>query len=412
MAAPAVHKFKLSTLSGAEYNPRKIDDAAMKGLRESLQLYSLLEMPVVNVHGGKTVVVSGHQRIAALLAEGYEAADCVVVDYDPIKEKMANLTMNNPGIQGTYDPLKALPSLEKIVAEIPQPDTAGFEALMNKVRHDAERIGKNLAKTQATDEANAAPKVSKAKSKPGLIYRLGAHRLYSGSFQDGLTKLLGKKRPKAAVTDPPYRVAYEGTVETPKEGIKNDDLSDADWAEFLIAMTKTLISVVDGPCYVFMSDLERYSLHAAWLAQGGVVQRWLTWVKDHFTLNPLTAAAVDYKPQSEPCLYGWRAGLNPPAPQKARTNVLEYPRLRKTVLHPSQKPVELIRDLVMDATEPGDIVLDMFMGSGTTLVAAEELGRVCYGCELDLVHCDTIRQRWAQQVHGPEADWLALTKPA
>lgn len=409
MHEPMTKKFKLSELDAATYNPRAIKDDALKGLRESLDLYGMLEMPVVNVHGGKRIIVSGHQRITALIAEGFEAADCVVVDYDPLKEKMANLTMNNPAIQGLFDPVKAMPSLEKILAEIPRPDVAGFESLMNGVRAQAEKIGKNLAKTEANDDeaekAEGAPK-----SKVGATYALGKHRLFCGRMEVGVAKLLGKKKAAALITDPPYRVAYMGPANNLNDGIENDDMKPEEWAEFLATFAKIALKVTDGPCYVFMSNQELPALQIAWTQAGGHIERWIQWVKDSHTLNPVTAAAVDYKPQSEPCLYGWRNGVTPIAPGVARTNVFEFPRYKKVVLHPTMKPVELIRELMQDATQPGDLVVDAFLGSGTTLVVAEELGRVCYGCEMDPKFCDVIRQRWAQQTHGEKANWTALTK--
>jgi DNA modification methylase len=134
------------------------------------------------------------------------------------------------------------------------------------------------------------------------------------------------------------------------------------------------------------------------------VHRWLFWAKDRFTLG-----RGDYHHMHEPCLFGARQGVAVKISAQY-TNVLEYPKPQTNELHPTQKPVELIRDIVLASTDTNDIVFDPFAGSGTTLVVCEEQRRTCYAVEISPKHCDTIRKRWAEQVHGPDCDWRVLTK--
>lgn len=397
MNSPTIKKLCLSELEFSSYNPRAITDPAFQGLRESLAGLGMLEVPVVNVFDHKQRIISGHQRCAALLAEGYTHADCIVVEFDDTKEQMANLTMNNPAIQGMFDPVKSLPSLESIKADLPKPDHMQFEALRLEI---AQQVDKGEKKANAKDATPAPEK--KPHSKHGTTYQLGEHRLYCGDSLKlkGLKKFLGKKA-KVCITDPPYNVAYHGKT---GETIKNDDMERAAWLKFLDGVTTLILAATDGPCYVFMGSKELPALESLWIQNGGVVCRWLYWVKHHFNIGH-----SDYHHQYEPIMFGWKQGNDPANPKQLRTNVLEFPKPSINALHPTQKPVDLIRVLMEDSTEEGDTVFEPFAGSGTTLVVAEELGRRCLACELDLQHADTTRRRWAEQVHGEGCNWRKLT---
>lgn len=399
-----IAKFVLKELEHASYNPRFISTEAMQGLRESLSGLGLLEMPIVNVHGGKKRLVGGHQRVKALLADGFQYVDCVVVDFDEAREMAANLSMNSPAIRGEFDVRAAVPLLDKIVSELPAPNAMGLGLLAVDMTALAERLGPLVPPSAAADETPTASKDA-VDSKPGTVYALGAHRLLCGDAMVHASKLFGKKKvADACVTDPPYGVAYEqaGTGET----LQNDDLEGEAWVTFLRAACEVIVDRTEGPCYVFMSSKEIPALDSAWSHAGGQRHRWMFWAKDRFTLG-----RGDYHHMHEPLLFGSSAKITPPKTKAPRTNVLEFPKPQTNDLHPTQKPVELIRLLVEDATEKGEIVFDPFAGSGTTLVVCEELGRVCYAADIEPKHCDTIRRRWAEQTHGIGCAWKDLTKP-
>jgi len=401
LAKPIIRKFRLSDLEGAEYNPRGITDSAFAGLRESLSELGMLEMPVVNIADGKKRLVSGHQRVAAMKAEGITHADCACVSLDEALEKMANITMNNPAIQGSWDIEKALPSLETISVALPKPEQMRFNDLTDEIRREAEKMAKASAKkSEASSELPTTPPTPA--SKPNKVYKLGKHRLFSGPCEVGIPLLLGKTKAAACVTDPPYGVAYETSD---GESIENDNLKGEAWVKFLSDITGVILKYTDGPCYVFMASKEIPALSRAWGENGGVIHRWLIWAKDRFTLS-----RGDYHHQYEPCLYGYKSGVVPANPETPRTNVLEFPKPKTNDLHPTQKPTDLIKALVLDCSKQDDVVIEPFGGSGTTLAVCEETGRVCMACELDLFHVDTIRKRWAEQVHGVGCDWKKLTK--
>lgn len=397
-----VIRMRLTNLSGASYNPRTIADAAFSGLRESIREFGMLEMPVVNKIDGEFRLVSGHQRVQAMLAEGVEFADCLVVTLTPEQEKIANLTMNNPAIRGTFDAQKAIEILPDLTANLPKPDYAKFDELLADIRSKVDRMHVS-AGAEAAEAASEKPK-GKPKSKNGTVYVLGKHRLFCGDFAKGVTTLgLTKKKAKACLTDPPYNVDYESAS---GDSIKNDSMGAAEWTAFISQIASSILKVTTGPSFVCMSSKEVPSLARAWTEGGGAIVRWLFWAKDRFTLS-----RGDYHHQHEPILLGHAAGASVML-NTGLSSVLEFPKPASNELHPTQKPVALIRALMLACTEGGDLVFDPFLGSGTTLVVAEEVGRVCYGCELDERFADAIRKRWAEQVHGEGCDWVKLTPAA
>ena len=396
LTEPTIKKLRLADIADAPYNPRHIADAAFQGLRDSLKAFGMLEMPVVNTHGKKLRLISGHQRVAALKADGVEWTDCIVVDFDTTQEKVANLTMNNPAIRGTFDVIKAADLIPDLSADLPSPNFAGFDKLLDGIRDKADR----LAATNGAEAGDKTPKVTKPKSKPGTVYKLGRHRIYCGDFDDGLTAMLGKKKADLCVTDPPYNVAYESAS---GDSIKNDEMTADDWRKFMARICKAIVTRTKGVSYVFMSSKELPSLFEAWEKSDGAVLGLLVWAKDRFTLS-----RSDYHHQHEPILLGCPNGATPEF-EGLHTNVIECPKPSTNNLHPTQKPTALIRMLLEDASSPGDVVIDPFCGSGTTLMVAEELGLTCYASDLDPRFVDVVRKRWAEQVHGEGVKWVAKT---
>jgi DNA modification methylase len=399
---PVVEKMRLADIELAEYNPREIADHAFEGLIDSIKGLGLLEVPVVNCAVKPPRCVSGHQRIRALMDDGYEYADCIVVKFDDTTEKTANLTMNNPAVRGHWDASKALPELEDISSKLPKLDSMGFARLQEQIRSLLPSVKKLHHRARdRTPEASDAPK-----SKQETVYKLGEHRLLCGDIMEpgSLQDLFGKKKAHLCLTDPPYNVDYENYY---WEGIDNDKMDKAAWTLFLTAMCKIILSITKGPSYVFCATRFLPDVFESWLMNKGEVHRWVVWAKDAWNLSP-----ADYMHQLDFILYGGRAGVALPKPNRVCTNVLEFKKPKVNALHPCQKPVELVTQLLEDGSQEGQIVFDPFGGSGTTLVAAEDLGRVCYMAEMNPSHCDTIRMRWAEQVHGEDCAWESLTPSA
>lgn len=396
---PVVEKLKLSDIELAPYNPREIEDFAFEGLGDSLKGLGLLEVPVINMTVAPPRCISGHQRIKVLIEDGFEYADCIVVHFDETTEKTANLTMNNPAIQGHWDPAKALPELEDISSKLPKLDSMGFARLQEQIRSMLPSLKK--LHHRARDRTPSAPDTHESRDE--TVYKLGDHRLYCGDIlQPGaLQDLFKKKKAHICLTDPPYNVDYENYY---WEGIDNDKMDKDAWTLFLTAMCKLILSITKGASYVFCATRFLPDVFESWLMNKGEVHRWLVWAKDAWNLSP-----ADYMHQLDFILYGGRAGVVLPKPNRVCANVLEFKKPKVNALHPCQKPVELVTQLIEDGSEEGQIIFDPFGGSGTTLVAAEDLGRVCYMAEVNPSHCDTIRMRWADQVHGEDCNWSNLT---
>lgn len=388
----AFQRFRLADLEGASYNPRAISSSAYQGLRDSLKEFGLLEVPVVNTHEGGKRLVSGHQRVQAMIEDGVEFADCLAVELDPTAERVANLTMNNPAIRGTYDPVEALKHLPDIERDLPRPDFAGFDAQATWLREWAGRLT-TMRGPGATDEGEGGKDTvsSKPKSKVGTIYKLGRHRIYCGSYEAGLPLMLGKRKAVACVTDPPYNVDYENRD---GEVVEGDKMSPKAFAAFVREMSETIIKHTKGPSYIFMSSKELPTLQRAWEAANGSVVRWLYWCKERFVLG-----LADYRSQHEPIMVGVKAGTDFEAGESL-TTVVEALRTVTNPLHPTQKPTTIMRKLLEDCTQQGDLVIDPFVGSGTSLVVAEELGLTCFACELEPCYVDVVRQRYAAQMAG------------
>jgi len=400
-----VKEFPIDGIDEASYNPRHMTDEARQGLEEALEDYGVMRLPVVNERHDPPRLVSGHQLVTSLKRQGYTHVECAVVRFDDADEKAANLALNNRAIRGSYHP-KAAVALDKLRKKLPNPNRARFEHALSDVRKAAARF---KAEHGSKASADTDPAETEVHSEVGVVYELGDHRLYCGDFRDALDVLLSDYYANACVTDPPYNLAYTSGKSFRKdklrEPIEGDDQEPEAWSEFVDALASGLLDSVSGPMYVFMSAQELPSLEAAWTRHKGVVHRWLVVAKSAHPLSP-----GDYHPQYELCLYGARSDAGElPYYGKPQTNVFEVARPGKNPLHPAQKTIELIRQFVENSTEVEEVVLDPFAGSGTTLAVCEELARVCMAAEISPGHCDTIRRRWAYQVHGKDADWKALT---
>lgn len=401
-----VRVFPISALKAAKYNPKEMMSDARAGFVESIDEYGVLRLPVVNVRDERNVLVSGHRLVETLRAKRVSHVECVVVRLDDVAERALNLALSNPAIQGTFDHTR-LPDLEKLRDRLVRPDFARYATALERLAATAARVKESRATSisdgEETDEEESID------STVGTTYALGRHLLYCGDAFEGVPVLLGDEHAHVCVTDPPYNVAYTSGKRFRKdelrEAIEGDEQTDAEWATFVNALARMLLTCVDGASFVFMSAQELHTLASAWTSNGGVIERWIAMVKSAHPLSP-----ADYHPQYELCLFGRHAASEVVVNSKL-TNVIEVQRPSKNPLHPTQKPADVIKTLLASTTEPRELVLDPFAGSGTTICVAEEIGRTARACEIEPALCDTIRRRWAGQV-DKSADWRALTPPA
>ena len=224
---------------------------------------------------------------------------------------------------------------------------------------------------------------------------MDGHRLLCGDALDPVDydTLLGPRRAQMVFTDPPYNVAYGehgGAAQAGRRrGIQNDDLGEG-FYDFLLAACRNLLTCTDGAVYVCMSSSELHTLQKAFVDAGGHWSTFIIWAKNTFTLG-----RSDYQRQYEPILYGWREGAKHHwCGDRDQGDVWSFDKPTASPLHPTTKPVPLVQRAVENSSDPEDVVLDLFLGSGSSLIACERSGRTCYGMELEPAYIDVAVLRW------------------
>ena len=377
---------------------------------------SIAEFGFVNpiLTGADGVLVAGHGRLAAARKLGLATVPVVVLDHlTPTQRRALVLADNRLAELATWDD-----ALLRIELEALQDD--GFD--LDLTGFDADALAELLAdeepQIEGRTEDDAAPDVPEEPvSRPGDVWRLGPHRLVCGDattaeayarlFPDG-------ERADMVFTDPPYNVNYANSAKDKLRGkhrpILNDALGEG-FYDFLFDALALIMAHTRGAIYVAMSSSELDTLQAAFRAAGGHWSTFIIWAKNTFTLG-----RSDYQRQYEPILYGWPEGATRHwCGDRDQGDVWQIKKPAKNDLHPTMKPVDLVERAIRNSSRPGDVVLDPFGGSGTTLIAAEKAGRVARLIELDPKYADVIVRRWQDwtgQQATREADGLAFDQAA
>jgi len=230
-------------------------------------------------------------------------------------------------------------------------------------------------------------------AKPGDLWLLGEHQLVCGNSTDreAVQRLMGQSKAAMTFTDPPYNVNYGDHRHTgaPQRSIANDNLGEV-FEPFLEKACRNILEFTDGAVYICMSSSELHTLQRAFIAAGGHWSTYIIWAKNTFTMG-----RSDYQRQYEPILYGWREGAQHYwCGDRDQGDVWQVEKPTSNPLHPTMKPLALIERAIKNSSKTGNKVLDLFLGSGSTLIACEMTGRVCYGMELDPLYVDIARMRW------------------
>ncbi len=251
------------------------------------------------------------------------------------------------------------------------------------------------------DEAFDTTPPEEPTSKLGDIYQLGRHRLMVGDSTDceQVKALMGEQQADLLLTDPPYNVAYQGKTEDALT-IENDSKSAADFHLFLVDVFEAAKSVMKkgAAFYCWYASSEVVNFHTSIEETGFMVKQELIWNK-----NSMVLGRQDYQWKHEPCLYGWLEGASHSwYSGRNQTTVLNFDKPQRNGDHPTMKPVALFDYQMQNSSKQGDIVLDLFGGSGTTMVAAEQNGRNAYLMEFDPRYADVIIRRW-EELTGEKA---------
>lgn len=343
------------------------------------------------------LVLAGHARLLAAQKLGFSEVPCIIADGWSEAQKRAYVIADNRLSENAgWDE-------SLLAAEFGDLKATGFDLTLTGFTLG--EIGKlTFAAEEGQADDDAVPEnPATPRSQPGDIWLLGPHRVMCGDStdQEAVTALMAEGRADMVFTDPPYNVDY-GANENPRHKIrkiKNDAMSEADWDVFVRAYVATLFAFCDGNIYIAMSDKELGHLQRVFVEAGGKWASFIVWVKDQLVLSP-----KDYHSRHETILYGWRDGVKGRQRVEDRTqdDVWEIPRPKNSEEHPTMKPVALVERAILNSSREGQTVLDLFGGSGSTLIAAQKTGRIGRLMELDPVYCDVIVKRW-QDFTGEKA---------
>jgi len=399
-------------------NARKHSKRNLDAIKESLSKFGQRK-PIV-VHNG--VVIAGNGTLEAAKTLGWKEIGVSVCpdDWDSDTAKAYALADNRSSELAEWD------------------DTILANQLLDlsELGWDIRELGFNqrdLPEPTPTDEDEIPTAPDEPTGKLGTIWKLGRHTLICGDSTDTTTLAKALKGEKADLifTDPPYNVAYEGGTQD-KLTIQNDAMTPAQFETFLKnAYTAMYANTKEGSCiYVCYADTPAATFRTAFTEAGFLLKQTLIWVKDNFLLS-----MQDYNWQHEPIIYGWKPGTahnwygaftNSTVQDYAKkdfekmnkqelvdlmtqatetSTVIREPRPRRNAEHPTMKPISLVTRLVRNSSKAGDIVLDPFGGSGSTLIAAETLGLTAGIVELDPKYCDVIIQRW-ENLTGLKAELI------
>lgn len=364
-----------------ENNPRDNDDA-VDAVANSIKEFGWQQPIVVDNEG---VIIAGHTRYKAAQKLGLKHVPVVVADnLTPDQVKAYRLADNKTAELADWNMDLLNDELDQI-RDIDMSDF-GFDDLDSLELEDAD-----TAKDDNFDEATP----TEPKSKPGQIYQLGRHRLMCGDStnKSDVKELMGGYQADLLLTDPPYNVDYTRKTKTAMK-IVNDHLKDDDFYKFLYsAFDCAKENMKDGAAYyVWYASSQAINFCRALNDAGMKVRQQLIWEK-----NQIVIGRQDYQWQHEPCLYGWNEdGSHAWYSDRKQSTVLHFDKPQRSDLHPTMKPIPLFDYQIKNSSKSGDIVLDLFGGSGTSIMACEQDGRTCYTMEFDPKYVDVIINRWEE----------------
>jgi DNA modification methylase len=363
----------ISLIKPYEKNAKKHPAKQIKQVAASIREFGFNQPIVLDKNN---VIIVGHGRFEAAKLLKLEDVPTLTVDLSEEKANAYRLADNKLN-ESEWDMKLAIEELKGMSEEML--DLTGF---------DKDLIIEPNAKD---DECPEPPK--EPQSQLGDIYELGGHRILCGDSTklEDIERLMTGIKADAVVTDPPYNVDYEGATKD-KLKIENDKKDDGEFKQFLIDAFAGMIAYLKpgGVFYIWHADSEGYNFRAACHEVGMKIRQCLIWNK-----NVAVMGRQDYHWKHEPCLYGWKDGsAHLWNSDRKQNTILNFDRPQRNGEHPTMKPVELLAYLITNNTKGEDIILDTFIGSGSTLIAAEKTGRYCYGIELDPKYVDVIVERY------------------
>ena len=374
----------INSIKPYENNPRKLSDTAIEKVAMSLKEYGFRQPIVVDKD---MVIVAGHTRFRASKKLGLKNVPISIIDN--LTEEQINayrIADNRTAEESEWDNELLKMEIKELEAKDFKLDLLGFndEQLNNILFEEKQGL---------TDEDEVPETPEEPISKLGDIWKLGNHRVMCGDStkNEDFDKLMQNEKANVVYTDPPYNINY-GNIKHEKfkmRDIKNDSMDKFQYREFCTKFIENLKQRCDGIFYCWGAQGKDGRLLFTILDDYLHNSTTIMWYKDQFTLG-----RGKYHNQYEPCWFGWNKSGESFIDDRKLVNVWNHKRPKKSDLHPTMKPIELIEIGLTHSTKIDDIVLDCFLGSGSTLIACEKLNRLCYGIELDPKYCDVIIKRW------------------
>lgn len=384
-----VHEKEINDIKPYDRNPRK-NDIAVAAVAESISQFGFKVPVIVDTDG---VIVAGHTRYKAAKQLGMKTIPCIVADdLTEAQIKAFRLADNKTAELAEWDLdllNNELLDLDNLCVDM---SVFGFDTV--------DTIDDKIIEDNIPDIDDESEPITQL----GDIWQLGKHRLMCGDSTDAgaVAILMDGKKADLLLTDPPYNVALGmgGSVDEARKRhrrtdglvIMNDKLDDIKFFEFLLkCFTAGKEALKEGAAfYIWHADNEGLNFRSALKESGLTLRQTLIWNK-----NSITLGRQDYQWKHEPCLYGWKDGASHNwYSDRSQSTVLDFKKPTRSEEHPTMKPVELFAYQIQNSTEKGNIVLDLFGGSGTTIIACEQTGRIGYSMELDPKYCDVIIKRY------------------
>lgn len=372
----------LEKIKPAEWNPRLLRDDRFQKLCKSMEEEKdfLWCRPIIANKDG--TIIGGNMRYRAAQHLKWTEIPVSFIDVSDIQAKKLAILDNGQFGEWTDELAEIINELQEAGVDI---ETLGLDD------KELQKVIQQLEPEVVEDEAPPVPETPK--SKLGDLYQLGSHRLLCGDATkiEDVERLMDGQKADMWLTDPPYNVEYTGKTKDALK-IENDSMDDESFRQFLrdAYATADMVMKQGAVFYIWHADSEGYNFRGACRDVGWTVRQCLVWKK-----QTLVMGRQDYHWKHEPCLYGWKdCASHLWATDRKQTTILEFDRPSRSGEHPTMKPVALLGYQVGNNTKGEDIVLDSFLGSGTTLIACEQLGRRCFGMELDPRYIDVIVKRW------------------
>lgn len=427
-----IKRVRVADLREWDRNPRKIEPRKFEDLIERIRERGFND--VLKVAADGVTVIGGNHRLRALRELAIKEVD-VLLTGDSTPEDMLKTALSDNQEFAEYD----VAALRLQLEDMPGLDLTGYELNLGGGRPIIDVLGVT-EKDDVEDDFDIEEALAEEEaplSKRGTVYQLGDHRLMCGdsTSEDDLALLMNGKLGNLVFTDPPYMVDYHSSSDkkfSSKDyggdgsNIANDNLDGEEAIGFYVDVLDNLYkhTTDNAPIYWWYAATKQFINGEALRRTGWYHSQNVIWVKEQFIFS----MGQDFHRMHEPAMFGWKKGkkhfkarklnnladtftLSPDDFADIQDVWLQSRDKQKDYVHPTQKPVALSVRGIRVSSLPGDIVIDLFGGSGSTLMGAERLSRKAYLMELDPKFVDAIRKRWARFMHGSDCDWQSLTPP-